>query len=162
MMTEKAESGLNIFFILSIILKGANAILEIIGGAAVLFVSKDVVVRIVEALTRRELLQDPNDFLANYFVRAAGSLSIHYHYFVFLYLMSHGIIKLFLVINILKRKLWSYPLSIGVFSLFIVYQIYYFVRTHSVGMALLTIYDFIVIVLIWWEYKKLKKRYKNN
>jgi len=73
-----------------------------------------------------------------------------------IYLLSHGVIKMFAVIALLRKKLWGYPLSIAVFGGFIVYQIYRFTVTGGIGLIVLTIFDLVVIWLIWLEYRVVK------
>ena len=75
-----------------------------------------------------------------------------------LYLLSHGIVKLFAVVALLKNKLWGYPLSIVVFGGFVLYQIYRFTLTGAIGLIALTIFDLVVIWLIWLEYRAVKSR----
>jgi uncharacterized membrane protein len=77
--------------------------------------------------------------------------------FVALYLLSHGSIKLWLIIALLREKLWYYPTAIVIFGLFIVYQLYRFSFTHSVWLLLVTAVDIIVIALTWHEYKYLHR-----
>ncbi|MBC7144653.1 MAG: hypothetical protein H5U24_04525 [Thioclava marina] len=42
-------------------LKGGHSLLEVLGGLALAFLSHDLIVRIVPALTRAELLEEPRD-----------------------------------------------------------------------------------------------------
>jgi uncharacterized membrane protein len=69
------------------------------------------------------------------------------------YLLSHGVIKLLLVIGLLRNQLWSYPASLIALAAFIIYQLYRFSYTHSVGLIALTLFDFLVIALIWHEWR---------
>jgi len=49
--------------------------------------------------------------------------------------------------------MWAYPASLAALGLFIVYQLYRFTDTHGIGLIVLTIFDLVVMVLIWQEYK---------
>ena len=66
-------------------------------------------------------------------------------------------VKLALVIGLLKGKLWSYPASLIVLGLFIVYQLYRFSYTHGAGLIVLTILDVVVMGLIWHEYRLMRR-----
>ncbi len=70
------------------------------------------------------------------------------------YLLSHGGVKLCLVLALLWNKLWAYPLMIVMLSAFIGYQMYRFTLTHSAAMIVLTVFDLIVIALTWIEYRQ--------
>jgi uncharacterized membrane protein len=102
----------------------------------------------------------PDDQLANYLLDFAANLTLSTLIFGAFYLLSHGILKLILVIALLKNRLWAYPWSLVLFTLFIIYQIYRYTYTYSVGLILLTIFDIIVIWLIWHEYQIMKKTSK--
>jgi uncharacterized membrane protein len=142
----------------SVVLKGLNAALEIVGGVAVLAVSPAFILHIVALLTQDELTEDPRDFVANYLLSAANHMSLGGQLFAAIYLLSHGVIKLGLVWALLKYKLWAYPLSIAVFGAFIVYQLYRFTFTHRPGLIALSAFDLLVISLICFEYRSLKRR----
>jgi uncharacterized membrane protein len=62
-----------------------------------------------------------------------------------------------LVIGLLRNKLWAYPVSLVALGLFIVYQLYRFSYTHGIGLIILTIFDIIVIALIYHEYRLVRR-----
>ena len=150
------KKWMHYFFEFGIISKGLNAILEIIAGTLLLFLSNEKIVQIVVALTSEELSQDPRDYLARFFIKTAQNLSVDSRLFGSMYLLSHGIIKIGLVLALYKRKIWAYPLAITVFGLFIIYQIYKFTYSHSLWLIIFSILDIIVIIATWFEYKRIK------
>ena len=149
-----SEKSIRQIFIGSVLFKGCNAIFEIVGGALFLFTG--AVTGIVEFLVKGELVEDPTDFIANAIQRYLPYLSQHAQLFAAFYFLSHGVIKLFLVIGLVRNKLWAYPAAIVVFCAFIAYQLYRFSHTHSIFLILLTIFDCAVIWLTWHEYKVVK------
>lgn len=151
------EKRIGQFFRISIMLKGLHAVLEIIGGILLVFISPAAITKFVVGITQNELLEDPNDLIANYLLNAAARLSLSSLIFGAFYLLSHGILKIILVIALLKRKLWAYPCSLALFSLFVAYQIYRFNITYSLGLLILTVFDLVVIWLIWKEYQIIRK-----
>ena len=64
-------------------------------------------------------------------------------------------IKVLLVYALLRRKLWAYPVAIGVFAGFSVYQMYRYVIQPSGWLIALTVLDVIVILLTWAEWHRL-------
>ena len=48
----------------------------------------------------------------------------------------------------------AYPVSLVAFAGFIVYQIHRFTFTHSPFLIVLTVFDLIVIVLVWHEWRR--------
>jgi uncharacterized membrane protein len=156
-MQHVPEKRIHQLFEISVLLKGMHAILELIGGVFLIFISTNLITQWVAYLTQEELTQDPNDIFANYLLHSAQHLSIGGKTFAAWYLLSHGLIKLFLVAGLLRDKLWAYPASLVVLGLFIVYQLYRFTDTHSMGLIALTIFDLIVMALVWHEYRLIRK-----
>lgn len=146
-----------LFFRVGVWLKGLDAILEIIGGVALLLVSPAFILRVVAFLTQDELAEDPRDLVANYVLHVARHLSVGTVHFAAFYLLAHGMVKVALVVALLKRVLSAYPISVIVFGAFIAYQLYRFTLTHSAGLIALSIFDLLVIGLIWLEYQALRR-----
>src|ERR1700730_7608209 len=48
---------------------------------------------------------------------------------------------------------------IGILTLFIIYQIYRFYDTQSLGLIVLTVFDLFVMVLIWHEYGLMRRHH---
>jgi uncharacterized membrane protein len=143
-------------FEIGILLKGLDGLLEVIGGALVFVIKPSTMNNIVMVLLDHELSEDPSDIVANYLIYAANQFSTETQVFASLYLLSHGIIKIFLVVSLWHGKLWSYPAAIVFFILFILYQGYRYSYTHSSWLIFLTIVDLFVVLLTWIEYKHVR------
>jgi uncharacterized membrane protein len=141
-------------FRVSIILKGLHALLETVGGILLLKISPETLNRILMTILTQDLSRDPHDFVARHLHHAFESLSNGGRHFASWYLLSHGGVKLGLVIALLWNKLWAYPLMIGLLSIFVGYQMYRYTLTHSGLMIALTVFDLAVIVLTWIEYRQ--------
>jgi uncharacterized membrane protein len=141
-------------FRVSLWLKGIDGVLELVGGLLLLVVSPESISSLVSFLTRHELSEDPRDFIANYVLHQASSLPKSATLLGALYLLSHAIIKLVLVVAVLRQRLWAYPWMIAFLIAFIVYQTYRLALSPAVWLALLTGFDILVVVLTWIEYKR--------
>ena len=108
-------------------------------------------------MIQREFLEDPRDYVANIAQHYLPYFSDHSQSFAAFYLLSHGIIKIFLAIGLLRNRLWAYPAAIVFFILFILYQVYRYTYTQSSFLILLTVFDLIVVGLTWHEYKIVKR-----
>jgi uncharacterized membrane protein len=150
------EKYIHRIFDIGLMLKGLHSIIEIIGGFLILFISQQFIVNFVLSITKEELSDDPKDFISNYLITSAQGFSVSSQHFIALYLLIHGVIKGLLVIALIKEKLWSYPLAMGVFSLFGIYQIFEFTRTGSLWLLALTVLDILIIILTWHEYRYMK------
>jgi uncharacterized membrane protein len=151
------ERRIHQIFEISILLKGAHALLECMGGLALAFVSTSAIPRLVNALTQEELIEDPDDFVATHILGFVQNYSVSTQHFYAFYLLSHGVIKVALVIGLLRNKLWAYPASLVVLGAFIIYQLYRFSYTHGFGLVVLTAFDVIVMGLIWHEYRLVRR-----
>jgi uncharacterized membrane protein len=154
----RSGSVLDRSFRVSISLKGLHALLETIVGIMLLKIDPQTMNRFVLVVLHQELSEDPQDFVATHLVRASQHFAGGGKYFASFYLLSHGAVKLVLVIALLRNKLWAYPLMIVMLAAFVCYQIYRFALSHSVAMILLTLFDVVVIFLTWLEYGKQRSR----
>jgi len=153
---ENKEETLHELFDVSILLKGMHALIEIVGGVFTFLISPNFVLRIITKITEGELLEDPNDFITHYLINFAHNFSFGTQQFIAFYLFSHGIINLVLVIELFRKKIWAYYASFIVFTIFVLYQIYRYIYHPSLFMIILTIFDLVVIWLVWREYKRIK------
>jgi uncharacterized membrane protein len=147
------ERYFRIAFEVGVWAKGAFALVELAGGVLAFFVSHRLIVALASDLTQGELAENRHDLIANFLMRSAENSSVSTQHFTAIYLSSHGLIKLWLAIGLLRRRLWYYPTAIVIFTLFIAYQLYRYTATHSIWLLLITALDVIVIGLTWHEYR---------
>jgi uncharacterized membrane protein len=146
-------------FKIGLVLKGLDGILEIIGGILLLFLSPQAIEHIARTLTAHELSEDPHDLIARYILHTSSHLTTSTTLFGAVYLLSHGVAKVVLVVLVLREKLWAYPWLIALLLAFIVYQLYRITAVHfSVGLTLLTIFDAVLVWLTWREYQARRTR----
>ncbi|MER9181626.1 DUF2127 domain-containing protein [Mesorhizobium sp. M0767] len=151
------ERRIHQIFELSVWLKGLHALIECVGGILLYVVTTDAIASWVNTFTQEELIEDPNDFIAGYLSQMASHFSVASKEFYAFYLLSHGLIKLLLVVGLLRGKLWSYPASLAALGAFMIYQVYRYSYTHSFGLLVLTVFDAVVMVLIWREWKVVRQ-----
>jgi uncharacterized membrane protein len=144
-------------FRMSLVLKGAIALAEVAAGSLAYLVTPQFVLNLVQTITRTELTEDPRDFVANHLLHAAQDMSVSGQHFAAFYLLGHGVVKLWLIIGLWRERLAYYPIAIGVFALFIVYQMYRYSFTRSVLVLLITLVDVVVIWLVWMQYRDLRQ-----
>jgi uncharacterized membrane protein len=159
-MTENESSSSKVLdrtFEISVTLKGLDALLEVIGGLVLLFVAPSTLQAWTKSLTTHELAQDPHDFVARHLLHSASQLSHGTTLFAAVYLLSHGIAKIVLVVAVLRGQLWAYPWMIALLGVFIIYQVYRMTYRLSLGLLLLTLFDAFVVVLTVIEYRRRRK-----
>src|SRR5579871_1241301 len=123
-------------------LKALDGLLETVGGILLLAIKPEQINRWADRLTQGELSRDPHDFIANHILKSAHALTGASLLFGALYLLSHGILKIVLVVEVLRGQLWAYKALIIVTGLFVIYQAYRLAAVKfSVGLVLLTVLD---------------------
>jgi uncharacterized membrane protein len=150
------EKKIHLVFAWSLWTKAALALSEIVAGAVMYFVPKQFFLTFVLWVTRDEFAEDPHDFVSNLLLHSVQNISVGTQKFAALYLLAHGVVKLWLIIGLLRERLWYFPVSIVVFGLFIAYQVYRYTFTHSVWLLLITALDAAVIVITWHEYRHIR------
>lgn len=101
-----------------------------------------------------ELAEDPADIL---FSTINSFLQLHpfsVTYFLSIYLIFWGILEIFLSINLLRHKLWVFPVSLYLIVFFVIYELFRFFHTHSIILLLIIVVDIVIFWLIKNEYQK--------
>lgn len=142
------------FFRIGIVAKGIDGILEVVGGLLLLFATPATLNGIVHTLTREELSEDPGDFIATHLLHVASDVTTQGVVFASIYLLIHGAVKVVLVLALLRDQYWAYPWMIATLLAFIAYQGYELVAEPTSGLLALTVFDVLVTVLTWHEYRR--------
>ncbi len=147
-------------FKITLIIKTFDSLIEVLAGIALFLINPNQISNFLKTILNYTLIKDPKDILANYLIAISQKITISSHFFLSFYLLTHGVIKIFLIIALLKRRLWAYPLAIAIFTFFAIYQIYIMILGYTSYYLLLTILDVIVILLTLVEYGHLRRKYK--
>ncbi|MGL4860664.1 MAG: DUF2127 domain-containing protein [Enterobacteriaceae bacterium] len=152
---------LHLAFLLSLLFKGMLAIVEVISGLLLWLLQGRILTLAADFINSHQashtmLSTSLGDKICNGLEQAIGEITVQGSTFTLFYLISHGVIKLWLVAGLWRNKLYYYPVAITVFSLFIVYQLYRLSVSYSLLLVLLTVIDLIVIALIWTEYRRVR------
>jgi uncharacterized membrane protein len=157
----KPQNWLDRVFEIGIIAKGLNGAVELVGGLLLLFVTPEWIRHLAVSLTRVELSEDPHDFIATHLLHTTSGLTGNAVLFGSVYLLSHGAVKVVLVVALLLNKLWAYPWMIVVLLLFIGYQLYRISLAATAGLIALTVFDVVIVVLTWREFR-VQRRIRND
>lgn len=138
-------------FLIVVILKGLDGILEIVLGFVLIYT--DTFSDAVFFLTREAIIDDPDNYFATH-LRAFASQSHHVFVIGGLYLIAHGILKTFISGALWKNYSWAYPVAIVVLGLFIFYEIVGVFSRGSIPLMCLAVFDIVMLWLVGNEYKK--------
>jgi len=73
------EHRIHQIFQVSVLLKGAHALIECVGGIALALISTSTITDLVNRLIQEELIEDPKDFVATHLLGWAQSFSVGEH-----------------------------------------------------------------------------------
>jgi uncharacterized membrane protein len=156
-MKTRTRAALQNTFRAGITLKGIDGVLETLGGVLLWFIRPAAMNEMIRVLSQHDLSRDPRDAIMFYLRRATETLLHSNREFASMYLLSHGLSKVVLVVALWMNAKWAYPATIWFFALFGAYQMYRYSYTHSISMLVLTIFDVALIYLTWLEWREQKK-----
>jgi uncharacterized membrane protein len=156
------SSRLDTIFKISLLAKGLDSLLEVIGGVLLLFVTSADIARWGSSFVKREFASDPNNAVAHFITHSTAHVASGSTLFGAIYLLSHGAVKLVLVIAVLKDKLWAYPLLMFVLLIFIIYQIILMTQHVSYSLLGLTLFDSAIVLMTAIERDKHKTRHQRS
>jgi uncharacterized membrane protein len=141
-------------FDVGIVLKGLDGVAELMGGAALLALDPAQIRWLISFVTHAELAEDPRDVLANALLHVGTTVTPEGLGTSIAFLLSHGAVKVFLVWNLLRGRVWAYPVTVAALSLFVAYQTFELSRHASATLAFLTVLDACIIALTWHEWRR--------
>ena len=148
------ERVLDLVFLIGVLAKGIDGLAELVGGIVLLLVTPAKLIGIAERLTAAERSEDPHDVLANLLLHGVAHLDSSGKTFLAAYLLLHGIVKLAIVVALLIGSRRIYPWAMAALGLFLIFQIYEMFTQPSVGVAVLTVLDAVIIWLTWREWRR--------
>ena len=154
---KSRRDAVDVAFRVGIALKAVYAVGELLAGIGMSFLDPVRMGRLVHWVTRRELAVDPDDRLMNYILTLGHAYTLDMQKFVLVYLLLHGLLKTTVLVLLVKKVRWGYPLAAAVFSFFVVYQILSFLRGHSPFMIYQSVLDAALVWLILVEYSRMGK-----
>ncbi len=149
---RKQRELLHELYDFSVIIKGVDGFLEIIGGLLLIFFSPLAITRTVLFLGRTELVGNPRHPFINFIYGIASGVSVHRRYVYSFLFLSHGAVKLILVGGLVRNKIWAYPTTIIIFTVFAFYQSFEIYSNPSPLLAVITLIDIFVVLLISREF----------
>ncbi len=152
MSGTRKGTGRHRLFELAIFVKGVDGVLETVGGLVILFVPLHSLDALASSLLAHELAVGSRDWLVDAISRVLDSLSMSTKLFASVYLIGHGLVKVFLVYALWREKLWAFPLALWFIASFVAYQLYRYTHTHSAALLVFALVDVCVAWLIWREY----------
>lgn len=154
---KRKDEIVRTLFMIGVAAKGIDGVLELLGAIVLFLVPAAQIPELAHALLLHEIKEDPQDLLVGIVMRSLTDLSADTRLFGVLFLLEHGAVKVGLVVALLRRYLWAYPVAIAAFMAFVAYQLNRYASTHSPWLIVLSVTDVVVIALTWLEYRRLQR-----
>ena len=145
------DRGFHDAFLITVVIKGVDGVLEI--GLGFLLMFTDTFSNVVFFLTNDALIDDPDNYFATH-LRSLASQSHHAFVIGGLYLVAHGILKAFISASLWKNYSWAYPAAMALLGLFIFYEIIQVLARGSIPLMCLAAFDIAMLWLVSREYRK--------
>lgn len=153
MKNNLQEKRIFITYEIALLLKGLQAFLEVVAGMLLWLISTNAIATFILFVAHSELAESPDNVISDFLIQSAHQLSAASgKFFIVFYLLSHGIVKLVLIVGLFMKKAWAYPASLVGLGGLILYQLYSLLRHYSIFLLILTIIDIIIIWLIVREH----------
>lgn len=150
---QARESKTRLLFLIAIILKGLDGVLELAASGTLLLISPQTVTGWVTLLTSQELSEDKADPLANLLQHWAAGFGHHALVVGAAYLMFHGVAKTTLATLLLLGYRVAYPIAIAFFTTFVTYAMFRLSQYWNWPLGSLVMLDVFTILIIareWW------------
>lgn len=147
------ERWFDLVFLVGFAFKAVDGIVELAAGIPLLFLRPGQVEAAARLVTAGELQEDPDDLLAHLIRHGVATLSADATLFAAAYLIVHGLVKLGIVAAVFRGSRRLYPWAIAALGGFVVWQGYEFVVHPGVGLALLTLFDTVIVALTVREWR---------
>ncbi len=154
---KENKSFIDKAFHTSLVLKGVDGVLELIGGVLLLFVKPATIGTVIGFLTRQELAEDPKDVLAHLLLHVAHNLSVSSELIASVYLLAHGVLKVVLVVGLFKERRGFYLPALILLGLFVTIELVRLIESFSIGIFVLMLFDLFVISMVWLEFQNINR-----
>jgi len=150
------DTLINYGFYCGLCIKAISALAEFAGGLILSILTHNRLNQLIWMIAAPELREDPKDIVMNYLLKLGQSFSLTSQHSISVYMLLHGITKFVAIFLLWKKKIWAYPLATIVFGIFIIYEFYSYLSSHSILMLLIIFVDIIIVLMIILEYRHLK------
>lgn len=145
-------------FEVGLIFKGINGVIETIGGILLFSFDVKTIEHIFVKISLLELPHSPHDVVAHAIHHMAYEFDSTAKMIGAIYLLSHGIFKVGLVLALQFKRPWAYPAALAFLSFFVSYQAYRLSHHFSWPLTVLTSLDLVLMWLIYREHKAQRLR----
>lgn len=157
-LRHQHRNALDWAYDIGVTVKGFDGVMELLTGL-LLWVAPGLLHGVLQLLLgeAQERHTQLARFAAENIARIDADLTRSGLVVVIVFLIAHGVVKIALVIALFKQWRWAYPWAIAVLGMFLLYQVYVFVKHPAPIMALFSLLDALIVWLVYKEYRTLSR-----
>lgn len=155
---DGVSRGIALAFKIGLMIQLLLGLSQLVSGLVLWFSPSGSILAVVDWLTANEIVEDPNSRGVSLLTQWASHLSARAEGFYSYYLVGHGLLNLFAATAMLRHWPGSYPLSMVVLGLFMVFQMWEYFHTFDPMLLILTVVDIAVITVITIEERQRRHR----
>ncbi len=140
-------------FDVTLIIKAIAAVIDLVAAAVIFTTGSELVVRFFAKVTTLMTDFEGDGVISQYMSLQPGMISTFDIWFITGYLAFHGILNLILVEGIWFRRQWAYTKAMRILLFFFAYQCLRLMFVWSYWLFVITLYDLVVILLLYNEYR---------
>ena len=161
-MKEMLKKFFHEVFRFSVYIKAVYGVFEIIFGSILLFISTNAISNFIKSMFNKEIIEDQHDLIVNNAIASTNYITINTKFFIALYLLINGTVKVILVYSLLKEKKWAYPVAGVLISLLLCYELYRIIVSFSWIILFLVFVDITILTLLRFEYLNFIKKKRKD
>lgn len=142
----------------TLLVKSVFALAEIAAGLGLWLMPHQRIADVAGWLAHNQLIEGRHGPIFTRLLAGLDGFSSASQHFYALYLLGHGIIKLVIIVMLMRKLAFAYPLGMAVFSGFVVLQMNRWTHTHAPALLALSLLDALVIWLTWREWHGVRRR----
>ena len=156
---SREDRALDFSFLIGIGLKILNIIGDVIVGIPLLLIQPSQIGNFIHSLTASELLENPDDKIANFLVSTTAHVTHGSLIYLGIYFLLHGLVKIGIVGALIRGSRNVYPWAIGALVALLLYQIVSIIIHFSIILTALSVLDLVIILLTlreWYHHRTLQ------
>ncbi len=140
-------------YVAAIAIKGLDGAIEIVLGGIVAVLGAQRFSALLMAWSAPDLAGAVESHAMRFVRHSADGLAHASTTFVIVYLLAHGLIKLGIAINLLRGKVWMYPVAAALLAGFVAFMSYRLTLHFSGWLLAFALFDVVTLALVINEWK---------
>jgi uncharacterized membrane protein len=155
---KRQSTLLRLAFFVAVAVKGIDGVIETLAGLAVAVLGTQGIYALIIQITAPELDLHPDSRTVHLIRHGAFDLAHASSRFLIIWLLVHGILKIVLAVELVRERMWVFPVAAAILSGFVVYMTYKLISHYSPWLLAFALFDLITVALVLNEWRSKSTR----